>query len=128
MRTLSRLLSTSSAIVGTLALGVPSAFAAVFNGTGISGGLGVAGGVVGVSHGSIFHTVVSVIQAVLSLLAVVAVGTVVIAGIYMIVGLGSDDSKEKAKKIITNTLIGLTVVLFCRVIVGLVTHFLASQV
>src|SRR3989344_1279899 len=63
---------------------------------------------------------IRIIQSVLSFLALAAVATIIIAGIYLIVGLGSDESKEKAKKIIQYTLIGLVIVLFSRVIVSII--------
>ncbi len=102
--------------------------AQVFNGPGILGGLNAAGGIAGLPDGDVRATVVRIIQSVLSFLALAAVITIIIAGIWLIVGLGSDDSKERAKKIIFYTLIGLIIVLFARVIVGLVTVYLAGQV
>jgi hypothetical protein len=56
------------------------------------------------------------------------VAAIIIAGIYMIISLGNDEQIEKAKKIIKYTLIGLVIILFSRVLVGLVTHFLYSAV
>jgi hypothetical protein len=78
--------------------------------------------------GSVRDAVVAVLTYVLNFLALVAVIMVVIAGIRLIVSQGDDDAKEKAKKTIIFALVGLIVILFARVIVGLVTQELASYV
>jgi succinate dehydrogenase/fumarate reductase cytochrome b subunit len=72
--------------------------------------------------------VISIINAVLNFLALVAVVVVVIAGIRLIISQGNEEELGKAKKAIFYALIGLVIVLFARVIVGLVTNYLASQV
>lgn len=72
--------------------------------------------------------VTNVINAVLSFLALVAVVVIVIAGIRLIISQGDEDAKEKAKKTIFYALIGLVIVLMARVIVGLVTVYLAGEV
>jgi succinate dehydrogenase/fumarate reductase cytochrome b subunit len=72
--------------------------------------------------------VIDVLAAVLNFLALIAVVVVVIAGIRLIISQGDEDAKEKAKKTIFYALIGLVIVLFARVIVGLITNYLASEV
>jgi hypothetical protein len=72
--------------------------------------------------------ITDILAGVLNFLALIAVVVVVIAGIRLIVSQGEDDAKDKAKKTIFYALIGLAVVLFARVIVGLVTVYLAEQV
>lgn len=104
------------------------ASAQVFDGPGILGGLNAASSINGLPDGDVRSTVTRILQQVLSFLALLAVIAIIIAGIYLIVGLGSEESKERAKKIIFYTLIGLIIVLFARVIVGIVTVFLASSV
>lgn len=96
----------------------------------VYGGSGVGNGIdrYNLSHKSLREIITSILQAVLSYVALAAVTTIIFAGVYLIVGLGSDDSKERAKKIIQYTLIGLLVILFSEVIVGLVTNYLASKV
>lgn len=69
-----------------------------------------------------------IIVAVLNFLALVAVVVVIIAGIRLIVSQGNDEEKDKAKKAIFYALAGLVIVLFARVIVGLVTNYLAGSV
>ena len=109
------------------ALRASVANAQVYNGTGPSGGIAIVGGVA-VPATDLRTVVIRILETALSFLTIVSVAAVIIAGIYLIVGLGSDDSKEKAKKIVQFTLIGLLIILFSRVIVGLVTVYLYSQV
>jgi len=128
MRTPTRILQQ---VLGTAMAWVTSATvasAAVFDGCGIACGLDAAGGVAGLPSGDVRSTVVRIIQSVLSFLALLAVITIIIAGIILIVSLGNEEQKERAKRIIFYTLIGLVVILFARVIVGIVTVYLADQV
>lgn len=101
----------------------------IYTGNGPLSGVTAATGLKGIPTGSDPRAVViSILSTILSFLSLAAVTTVIIAGIYLIIGLGSDDSRDKAKKIIQYTLIGLLIVLFSQVIVNLVTVYLASQV
>lgn len=89
----------------------------------IPGTPGAGGGADGI------RTVINdIIIAVLNFLALIAVVVVIIAGIRLIVSQGNDEEKDKAKKAIFYALAGLVIVLFARVIVGLVTNYLASEV
>lgn len=99
-----------------------------FDGPGILGGLNAAGGIAGLPDGDVRATTVNILLQVMSFLALAAVIAIIVAGIYLVVGFGSDDSKDRAKKIILYTLVGLVIVLFARVIVGIVTVYLADQV
>ena len=74
------------------------------------------------------NVITDILTAVLNFLALVAVIIIVIAGIRMIVSSGEEEAKEKAKKAIFYALIGLVIVLFARVIVGLVTVYLSQKV
>lgn len=73
-------------------------------------------------------TVIAILEAVLNFLALIAVVVIVIAGIRLILSQGEDEQKDKAKKTILYSIIGLVVVLFARVIVSLVTVYLAEEV
>lgn len=77
---------------------------------------------------SIRTTIVNIITAVLNFLALIAVIVIIIAGIRLIVSQGEEEQKEKAKKTILYAIIGLVIVLFARVIVGLVTVVFAGDV
>jgi succinate dehydrogenase/fumarate reductase cytochrome b subunit len=74
------------------------------------------------------NIITKILTTVLNFLALIAVVVVVIAGIRLIVSQGEEEAKEKAKKTILYALAGLVIVLFARVIVSLVTEYLASQV
>lgn len=73
-------------------------------------------------------TIIDIIAAILNFLALIAVIVVIIAGIRLILSQGEDEQKDKAKKTILYAIIGLVVVLFARVIVSLVTVYLAGEV
>lgn len=126
---MNRFLSRLSAVaLGVFTFGV-HAYAQVFQGSGLNGGVGHAGGISGLAGSMPIRAVITrVLNSVLNFLALIAVIVVIIAGFYLILSLGEDDQKEKAKKTIYYVLIGLAVILFARVIVGLVTVFLASRV
>lgn len=117
-------------VFGGMALASAEAVSAqVYNGGGAVAGLAATSGLQGIPRDDDPRAIIiNIITSVLSFMALIAVTTVIIAGIYLIVGMGSDDSKDKAKKIIQYTLIGLLVILFSRVIVGLVTNYLANQI
>jgi hypothetical protein len=79
-------------------------------------------------EGQIRTIITDIITAILNFLALIAVVIIVVAGIRLIVSQGEDDAKDKAKKTIFYALVGLIIVLFARVIVGLVTVYLSDQV
>jgi zinc transporter ZupT len=119
--------AAASAITLCAAIGAHSASASVFNGGGLQEGLASATMVKGLASGNVRTSVTRIITTVLNFLGLIATAMVIIAGIYYITSLGEDDRKEKAKKIIQGTLLGLMIVLFARTIVGLVTVYLAGQ-
>ncbi len=82
----------------------------------------------GTDEGTIREIIVNVVNVVLNFLALIAVIVIVIAGIRLIISQGEDEAKDKAKKTIFYALIGLVIVLFARVIVGLITNILAGEV
>ncbi len=74
------------------------------------------------------ETIINIIEAILNFLALIAVIIIIVAGIRLIVSQGEDEQKDKAKKTILYAIVGLVIVLFARVIVGLVTVYLAEEV
>lgn len=128
MRTPTRLLSRLATGITVAGAWTDAALAQVFDGPGILGGLDAAGGVAGLPSGDVRSTIVRILRSVLSFLALAAVITIIIAGIILILSLGNEEQKDRAKRIIFYTLIGLVIILFARVIVGIVTVYLASQV
>lgn len=122
-------LSAVPTLIGSfLSPPIALAYTALYGGTGLKGGIDAAAGVTGVSTADPRAVVINIITTVLDFAALLAFVMVVIAGFYLVLSLGNDDGKDKAKKIIYYTLIGLVVLLFSRVIVGLVTVWLASKV
>ena len=108
---------------------IGTAAAQVFNGGGLTAGTNYGSGLGGISQSTdLRESILNVMKSVLNFMTLIAVGSVMIAGIYLIVSLGNDDNRDKAKKAIQYTLIGLVVILLCRVIVGLVTEYLKSKV
>lgn len=74
----------------------------------------------GVGSTDLKGVIVNIVRKILDFVALIAVIMIIIAGIYMIVGLGSDSSKETAKKIVIYTIIGLILILIARAIVTFV--------
>jgi hypothetical protein len=106
-----------------------TALAQTFEGKGLLGGIQHALGLQGIAQSSdIRGIVLRILISVLNFLALIAVVTIIIAGFYLVLSLGNDEGKDKAKKTIYYTLIGLAVILFARVIVGFITIYIASQV
>jgi uncharacterized membrane protein YjgN (DUF898 family) len=105
------------------------AYAQTFEGSGLNGGVQHGKDIKGIATSSdIRGTIVKVLAALLDFLALIAVIVVIIAGFMLIFSFGNEEGKEKAKKTIFYTLIGLAVILFARVIVGFITTYLAPQV
>lgn len=102
--------------------------AQVYNGGGIPAGIGATAGITGVSSADPRSVIVNIIIIVLNYASLAAFIMVVLAGFYLVLNNGNDENKEKAKKIIFYTLIGLVVLLFSRTIVLIFTRWLPSIV
>lgn len=101
---------------------VPEGRAQVFDGGGVAAGVGVAETeIIGLSREDPRTMGERVLQVAISFVALLAVIAMVISGIILIVGMGSDQTKERAKKIILFTVIALLILLFARLIVGYLT-------
>lgn len=61
--------------------------------------------------------IVQIIVVVLDFVTLIGLVSVIIAGLYLIVSNGDEGQKDKAKKIILYTIIGIVVIVFSRVIV-----------
>lgn len=70
------------------------------------------------SLGDVRGTVLGLLDVALGFLALLAVVALVIAGFMMILGLGSESSRDRALRIILYTILGLLVILFARVIIA----------
>jgi len=82
-------------------------------------GLGDAGGLNIPDGGDIRQTIIDIVNTILSYVALLAVVMVVLAGVWMIVSAYDDSAKEKAKKMITYTIIGLLIILLAKAIINI---------
>lgn len=92
--------------------------ASVYGGGGIYEGIANAVGLGGISSiSSIRQLIVVIINFILDILLLLAVGAIIVAGVYLITSNGEEGQKDKAKKIILYAVAGILVALFSRVIV-----------
>ena len=108
--------------IGECTIFPETGFAAVFDGGGAQAGIGQAAGIEGLAKGDPRSVIERALLVVINFVALMAVIALVVAGIFLILGMGGDTAKEKAKKIIIYTIVGLLVLLFVRVIVGFITR------
>ncbi len=106
----------------------PNISASVFNGGTIQQGIQAAAGVGGISAMSANELMARLIQVILSVVTTLAVLTIVIAGMFLILSIGDEGQKDKAKKIIQYTIIGIIVILLAQVIVDLVFRVFTGDV
>ncbi|MDD5751445.1 MAG: hypothetical protein PHS73_02910 [Candidatus Peribacteraceae bacterium] len=99
-----------------LLLAIPRAASAANDVLGDASEIDLGGG----TETDLKQVIIDVIQAILQFVGVIAVAMIVIAGIWLIVGAADDSSKEKAKKIIIYTIVGLLVILLAEAIVQFV--------
>ncbi len=92
---------------------VPCASEPCYNGSGLT-----TNPAIDVPHDlTVTQLVLRIINFILDVILIIAVLAIIIAGVYLITGLGSESSKEKAKSIILYVIIGILVILFSRAIV-----------
>ncbi len=101
------------------ALSTPlSAAGQVFTGNGM--GIEDAGNIETGGSGDLRSTAENILFTVISYMGLAAVFVIVIAGIYLIVGGGTDDARSKTVKIILYTIVGLLVILLASAFVEFV--------
>jgi hypothetical protein len=106
-----RFISRSSA---ALLLAFPTAAYA------ISGALGNADDLdtgTGAGPADIRGTLIAIVQTVLTYMSLICVIMIIVAGMYLIFSAGSDTAKEKAKKIIIYTIVGLLLIILSKAII-----------
>jgi hypothetical protein len=96
------------------------AIAQIYGGPGIVGGISQAQAILGISNGDLRGTILSLLLVALSFMALAALVVIVIAGIYMVLSLGDEAAKDKAKKIIGYALGGLIIIALAAAIVGII--------
>lgn len=77
----------------------------------------------GGGEGPFRSAITELIRRVLNFLALIAVGVIIIAGFVLVLSLGEEAQKDRAKRIILYCLVGLVVIFFARVIVELTLYF-----
>lgn len=120
---LRRLVRTLTAGAGLL---MPwSASAAVYGGCGLSCGIAPFAGLGGISGVTSIKTlIVILILFLLDIVLFVAIGAVIVAGIYLIVSNGDEGQKDKAKTIVLYAIAGIALIIMSRVIVVFVNNLL----
>lgn len=103
-----------------------SAAASVYSGPGMVGGVGEAAQIQGPIHQPLRVVILRILLHALNFVAFAATVVVIIAGIYLVVGMGTEDSRTKAKTIIQYTALGIVVILLARAGVSFFTEVLPS--
>ncbi len=111
------------AVVGLIVIALSAAIVAIIaNATGMEGIFGpipnLGDGTISISNPR--QAVLDILKTILSYMALIAVVVIVIAGIMLVVSMGEEGPKDRAKKIIFYAIVGLLIILFASAIVGLV--------
>jgi hypothetical protein len=131
MKPMKKLTSTLKTVFSTpvlvaVLLGIVAAvapdlvLAQYYGGPGILGGISHAEQIGGVSTLSIRDIILNLLLAVLIFMGLAAVVVIVIAGIMLVISVGDEQAKEKAKKIITYAIIGLILIAIAAGIVNII--------
>ena len=110
-------LSTITEALTLWTLSASQALAAVYSGGGIQEGVNAASntGVGGTTD--LQAAIGSIVDQALTFVSLLAVTVIIIAGFYLIVGMGNDSSKETAKKTIIYVTAGLLVIILSKAFV-----------
>ncbi len=92
----------------------------IYGGGGIVGGINQAQGISGLANADIRETATNLLFTVLSYMALAAVIVIAIAGIYMVVSVGDESAKDRAKKIIGYAAGGLIIIALAAALVLIV--------
>jgi Type IV secretion system pilin len=114
---LPRFASIPAALLGLCTATI--AHASFYTGGGINAGITAATGISGVGTNTPAATINNVISVATSYVSTLALAVIVIAGFYLILGLGNETSKETAKKIILYTAVGIAIISLAQYIVDL---------
>ena len=96
-----------------------SASAQVYSGGGVQAGV-TAASQTGVSNVSLKSLIGNIVDQALLFVSLLAVTVIIIAGFYLILGMGSDSSRETAKKIIIYVTVGLLVIILSKLFVNVI--------
>lgn len=97
-----------------------------WTGGGVPGGVSRANNLDTGGGGNLRQRIIDILNAAIGLLGVLCVVTLVIGGLILVTGQGSDESREKVRKIVLYTIVGLILVLFAKAVVDLYTSIVLS--
>jgi formate hydrogenlyase subunit 3/multisubunit Na+/H+ antiporter MnhD subunit len=103
-----------------VALATPAS-AAIFGGPGLQGGINEARNIDGLSQKDPWQIGQEVLLIAISFVSLLAIIALVVAGIMLILDMGNDQAKDRAKKTVIYTIIALILLLFSRVLVTFVS-------
>jgi|GEM_PF-4842403 len=115
----SRVLSAGSIVFGWL-LSTSTAVAETFTGNGQ--GEDQASDIATGGTSNLRETLQRLLSDVINYMGLTAVVVIVIAGVILVVGVGSEESRENAQKIVLYTVVGLIVIVFASAIVSYVAE------
>lgn len=92
----------------------------VYGGAGITGGIETANTIIGISSNGIAGTVTNLMYDIVYFMALAAVVAIVYSGISLVVSVGDDAAKDKAKKTIGYALGGLVIIFLAGGIVSFI--------
>ena len=75
----------------------------------------------GAATGDLRGAIISVLNAIVNFLGILVLVAIVIAGFRLVLSQGEEEAKEKAKKGIMYSIIGLILVIFAKVIILFIT-------
>ena len=107
---------------------IHKALAAPFDGGDVKSGLGIASGInlgSGFTSGDPIGIIRSLLFFILTFTGLAGVLMLVIAGIILVIGGYSDSARERAKKIVIYTVIGLIVIVLSTTLVSLVIFLIS---
>jgi hypothetical protein len=93
--------------------------AQLYSGGGVQGGIATGAGAAGIASSTPGAILDGLLTALLTFLIPVSILVITIAGFYLILGLGNDESRTKARKIVVNTIIGIVLIGLATVIVNI---------
>lgn len=101
--------------------GSASSGGSVFQGGGLQTGIDEAKNITGVSQRELRPFIVNAITTVVNILGLLAAASIIICGMILIFSFGEETTKDKAKKGVLYSAIGLLVILFAKALVTFIT-------
>ena len=95
-----------------------------YSGEGVEGGIDQANAFETGGGTDVRETLTNILFGVLTFMGFIAVLMIVIAGIYLIIGGADEQQRDKAKKIVLYTVIGLLIILLA----GAMVQFVATEI